>query len=100
MIKINAQAKEVKLESGKTFLSWRGYDKKNNGIDIRFTSDVTVPKNAGSYTITINPESANISNKGRYPVLWIKEVISFEEGDTINREKQVKQLMDMFFEAE
>lgn len=65
--------------NGKKF---NAYKTKMNGswIDVKFTRDCkNAPTTAGKYEITADENNMNISTKGFYKELWIKECISATE---------------------
>lgn len=99
MIKIEAKANVINTADGKrSFLGWTAYTKNGDSIRLKFTRDVeNIPTEAGYYILTIDPACANISNKKRFPELWVKHVVKFEKGEIERAERNTQRMIDMFF---
>ena len=67
----------VDKEDGKqrSFDTFYTFDKDDKKLDLRFRKEVAVP--AGDrFFITISNAMSNVSRSGRYPVLWVGEIVS------------------------
>lgn len=67
-------------KAGKTFVSFKAIQNDKKWIDVSFTLGVTnVPREEGTYIISVPVLKANIDDSGDFPKLWIKEITNVEK---------------------
>lgn len=65
-------------KTGAKFTAYKVVDKNGSLMDCKFTQDVT-NKPTKPCTLIVDPEKMNVSTKGLYPCLWIREINSIVE---------------------
>ena len=76
-MKIEIRTKEITTKDGTKFIAYKGFTKKG-WTDLKFTKEVeNAPTKCG--VIEVDVKDVNVNQKGRFPVIWVKKVLSFEE---------------------
>ena len=70
VVKVN----DVVMDNGRSFKAYRVVTKNGKFMDCKFRKDCkNIPTEP--CIIVVDEENANVDTSGRYPVLWVKEVI-------------------------
>ena len=79
----------------KKFNTYKSFTKNGRKIDVKFRSDVKNLPTEHCYAV-INVEDMNVDNSGRFPVLWVKEVQSYESVEETRKENNKKKIDEYF----
>ena len=96
-ILLEVKARQVtNKEDGTKFMAFETYTKNNTRITLKFRREVEdLPKTEGTYYIEVLAIDANISNKKKYPELWVKKIKRFIETEEIES-KQADKVASLF----
>lgn len=89
--KIRVITKEYENRETKIkFLTHRALKKDGTYMDCKFTMDCpNKPENVGEHDIEVNYNDINVSNTGKYPCLWVKNVLSCNDVERENKAKEM-----------
>lgn len=76
-IRLEIRAKNYTKKDGSTFIGYKGFTKKG-WYDLKFTKEVKeLPTK--SCIIFVPQEKLNINFNGKFPVIWVSEILRTEE---------------------
>lgn len=81
--------KEIKFNAYKTFT------KNGRKIDVKFTKDVKDLPTEHCMAI-IDVDMMNRDDSGRFPVIWVKDVVSYESIEATRKAKNKEKLDELF----
>lgn len=93
--KIEILIEERKTAEGKKFNTYKTFSKNGRKMDVKFRAEVkNLPTEHCAAIIDV--DDMNIDNSGRFPVLWVKAVQSYESIEEARKENNKKKIDEYF----
>ena len=101
LLRLSVKAREItSKEDGKKYIVFETYKKDNTRMTLKFTKEVlNKPTTEGMFTIEVLSTNANISNKKRYPEMWVKQIERYVTEEEME-EARANKLAELFDTAE
>lgn len=89
------ERKTTKEGKEKKFNTYKTFSKNGRKMDVKFRSEVKNLPTEHCMAV-INVEDMNIDNSGRFPVLWVKAVQSYESIEQARKDNNKKKIDEYF----
>lgn len=97
MKRIEVVVTERKTTDGRAFNVYHTYSKNGRKTELKFRKEVTNLPTKHCYA-NVPITAMNLNTAGRFPVLWVSQVESYEDFDAVNAENQRAKINDYFGE--
>lgn len=93
--RIKIMVTEKVTKEGKKFNTYKTTSKNGRLIDVKFRKDVKDLPTKTCYA-TIDVDCMNLDKNREYPVLWVNDVVGYDELAEVNKEKNKAELDEIF----
>ena len=97
MKRIEVVVTERKTAEGRAFNVYHTYSKNGRKTELKFRKEVANLPTKHCYA-NVPVAAMNLNTAGRFPVLWVSKVESYEDFETVNAANQRAKLDDYFGE--
>ena len=93
--KIKIVVTEKTTKDGRKFNTYHTYSKNDRRTEVKFRAAVKDLPTKNCYAV-IDVDKMNLKTSGEYPVLWVSEVVKYEDIAEANAEANRKKLNEYF----
>lgn len=93
--KLEVRVTERNTKDGRKFNTYATFSKNGRKTELKFRKDVKQLPEKDCY-IEVAVEAMNLNTSGKYPVLWVSDVIAIIDYSEANAEANAKKINDYF----
>ncbi len=85
---------ERQSADGRKFNTFKTFSKNGRPTEVKFRKEVKAP--TSDCSIVVNVDDMSLNTSGEYPVLWVHNIVSVEEYNTVDVEKNRAKINEYF----